>query len=82
MRVLVVDVGVVAMPVREVAVAVRMGMGFARGLAARMRVLMVRVVDMGVVVVDVAMGVLMLVTLGEVEPHAHGHEEARHHELS
>ncbi len=47
-----------------------------------MDVLMVRVVDVRVVVVDFGMGVLVLVALGEVEPHSQRHEQTRRDELS
>jgi hypothetical protein len=54
-----------------------MGMGFARRIVRRMRVLVVFVMIVEMLVFQRLMNMLVFVSLGDVQPHADEHENAR-----
>ena len=71
-----VNVGEVRVAVCERAVAVPMGVGFARRLLARVGVVVVLVVDMRMIVVQLAVLMLVNVSLRQVEPDARSHQKS------
>ena len=82
MAVAVVQVGVVRVAMDQGCVAVRMRMGLAGWVAGAVRVPVVRVVLMGVVVLQGRMRMVVLVPLGQMQPEAEAHEAAGHEQAS
>lgn len=73
---LVMHVRHVRVPVLEAAMLVRMRVGLARRIVGAMLVLVMRVMCMRVRVREHLVLVLMLVILGEMQPHSNGHQGA------
>jgi hypothetical protein len=71
------QVGVVRVLVVQGLVPMPMGVRLGRGLAGRLRVAMVLVVDVAVLVLQQLVDVLVLVPLGQMQPEAGGHQGAR-----
>jgi hypothetical protein len=72
-----VDVGIVWVDVQSRLVDVAMGVGLVGNVVRRVDVPVMLVVSMPVGVIERGVSVLVLVTLGQVEPGAGGHERAR-----
>ena len=73
---LVMHVRHVRVPVLEPAMLVRVGVGLPRRVIGAMRVLVMRVVNVGVRVREHLVLVFMLVVFGEMQPHPNGHQGA------
>jgi hypothetical protein len=73
---LVVHVRHMRVHVLEPAMPVRMGVGLPRRVIGAMRVLVMRVVNVGVGVREHLMLVFMLVVFGEMQPHPNCHQGA------
>ena len=69
----VVEVRVVGVPVRDRRVPVAVGMWLARRVARRVFVLVMEVVDVAMGMPQRFMGVFVIVSLGDVQPHAETH---------
>ena len=69
-------VGEMQVTMGEPVMAMAVGMGRAAGLAAVVLMSVMLVVRVQVVVLDVDVLVVMLVALGEMEPHTQSHQEA------
>jgi hypothetical protein len=72
----VVDVGIVLMAMAQLFVCVEMAVRLVRRCSGQVGVLVVLVVPVAMIVRETVVLVLMLVTLGDVKPHADRHQRA------
>ena len=68
-----VNIGIVGMRVDEPLMSMTMAVRFARRIIGRMHMLMMLIVHMGVRVLQLFVNVFVLVSLGEMQPHAYSH---------
>ena len=81
MLVAMVQVRVVRMRVHQSTVTVPVRVGLAGRVCRRVLMPMMRVMHVPVLVLERLVDVLVLMTLGEMQPHANGHEDARGSQL-
>jgi hypothetical protein len=74
MPVRVMHIGNVRVLVLQALMPVAVGMGFARWIVRRMLMLVMLVMDMGVGMLHRIVNMLVLVVLGQVQPHADAHQ--------
>ena len=82
MPVRVVHVGNMRMLMTEAEMAMPVGVGLARRVFRAVLMLMVRVVDVAVRMLQRRMFMLVLMPLGEMKPDTHGHQDTRRDRLN